>query len=368
MRKILSYILIMLAVSTAYGETVSQKQAQQYAQLFFNEVAGRVTAPPKLVYNGKRLTTNRLFTPFYVYNTSLGGFVIISAENKAFPILGFSLKDSFDPDGMGDAEKSLLGSYAMEIEKVRYDAEPVEGAIWAWQNYAEYVDGILKATYEATDPVLTPVQSLGMINMAVEKDDAVYADLYTPGQWREMIIEELDVKKSVPLAFPDNDELIPAVVYGRQGDFFRIELTQRNSWLMRLNATETIPSDMISVVVNPLLLDEEFLEEMPFEAHDSFISEVREQEERRHERSSVDRPVIGDQPIVTAGGGGHFEIIMPENAVMARIYNLSGAMVRRFTYDGTSRVFIDISEQPTGFYMVTIIGEDGTPYGLKLYR
>ena len=155
MKKTILTFLAAISIFSMKAETVSQKQAQQQAQLFFNEAAGRVTPPPKLVYNGRRLTTDRLFNPFYIYNNSLGGFVIISAENKAYPILGYSLKDKFDPDGIGETELALLKSYASEIELVRYDSQPVESAVKAWQDYAGYVDSIIKAKYEATDPKIS---------------------------------------------------------------------------------------------------------------------------------------------------------------------------------------------------------------------
>lgn len=366
--KLLIFIILVSACLFGKAETISQKQAQQLAHLFFNEAAGKVTAPPKLVYNGRRLTTGRLFNPFYVYNTSLGGFVIISAENKAYPILGFSLKDSFDPEKLGEAEKALLTSYAMEIEMVRYDTQPVEGAIKAWGDYGTYVHNILTSRYIATDPVISVEEAYKAIDNAMERDEAIYSDIYTPSQWREMITDEVNLKLSAPVAFFMNRDIYPGVVYGYQGDYFRIEMSQRNSWLMRLNATEVIPSNMVSVVFNPIQLPLEFDEEIPFADHDLFLAEVEDIETKRNEKSSIDIPMIEDEPFIKANGGGSFEIFLPENITMARVYNLAGALLRQSTYNDTQKAFIDLSSEPSGFYFVNIIGESGRPYGLKLYR
>lgn len=353
---------------SVFAETVSQKQAQQQAQLFFNEAAGRVTAPPKLVFNGRKLTTGRLFNPFYVYNSSTGGFVIISAENKAYPILGFSLKDTFDPDKLGNTEKELLRSYAREIEYIRYDSQEVDAAEHAWQNYGEYVRNILDARYEATDPVLNLEEVSFLTSDAMYSDDAVYSDLYTPEQWRDMILDELKIKESVPLTFVFNGQLFPAVVYGHQGDYFRLEMDRRNNWLMRLNATDVISSNMVSVVVNPLELDLDIFEEIPFEDHDRFMEEVETIETKRTMVSSIDMPMYDGIPKIKALGGGHFLIVMPENINLAMIYNLAGSMLRKYTFGNISTVNIDISAEPSGFYFLTLIGESGQPYGLKLYR
>lgn len=349
------------------AETVSQKQAQELARQFFNESAGRVVAPPKLIYNGRRLTTNRLFTPFYVYNNPVGGFVIISAENKAFPILGFSLKDNFDPELLGDTEKALLTSYAREIELIRYESDYVYEAEWAWINYPQYVKNILSASYIATDPLITVEEADELMELAIDDDSAVFSDIYTPDQWREMIVDELSEKKSVPIWIINGERVFPAVIYGRQGDFFRIEMSRLNSWRMRLNATEGISSNMVSSIIRPIPLLEEIKEENPFENYDLFAEEVIETENERRNRLHNDM-MISEMPRLTPLGGSHYEIILPENIKTIRVYDLSGAMVRRFYLHGTPVGFIDLSAETPGFYVVNVIDDTGQSYSFKIYR
>lgn len=369
MRKIILLSIFTLAFfCSSWSETVSQKETAQLAQLFFNEANGRVVAPPKLVYNGRKLTTSRLFTPFYVYNNMLGGFVIVSAENKAFPILGFSLKDSFDPNVLGEAELALLRSYAREIELIRYDSSPVFEAENSWINYPEYVAGILSASYMATDPKLTISEADKIVEGAEIKDDAVYSDLYTPLQWQEMIEDELKLKESVPLVLVEGDKSYPAVVYGRQGNYFRLEMSTRNNWLMRLNATEVISSNMISAVVNPLSLPLEVEEDLPFEDFDEFVLEVSELETNRTNRSWIDVIETDASPRIKPLGSGHYEVSLPEEAAMATVYNLGGAIVSRSTFGDSSVINIDISPEPRGFYFLTVLGSSGQPYGFKLVR
>ena len=125
---------------------------------------------------------------------------------------------------------------------------------------------------------------------------------------------------------------------------------------------------MISVVVNPLELQNELIEDRPFEDIDSFIAEAATLEEGRRSVASVNINSLIEKPLIKAKGGGHFDILLPENVVMARVYNLSGSMVRRYTYKNNDVASIDLSAEPSGFYFVTLIGETGTPYGFKLYR
>lgn len=147
----LKYIALILSIVFGFtlsdAETVTQKEASRIAEKFFNAAAGQIMAKPKLVFNGKRFTTNRLFTPFYVYNHPAGGSVIISAENKAMPILGYSLKSSFSPDHIDQNQNKLLSDYAHDIEHIRYDSRIPNEAIEAWRDIADCIDYTLNRFY-----------------------------------------------------------------------------------------------------------------------------------------------------------------------------------------------------------------------------
>lgn len=127
-----------------HAETIGQKEAKAMAQKFFNESRGYVTPPVTYVYNGKDLTTQRLFTPFYVFNSPAGGFVVVSAENKAFPILAYSLKENFDKARMTSMTKDILSDFSRDIEMIRYDSRVPTDAIEQWATYPEVVFDMLK--------------------------------------------------------------------------------------------------------------------------------------------------------------------------------------------------------------------------------
>lgn len=127
-----------------HAETIGQKEAKAMAQKFFNESRSYVTPPVAYVYNGKDLSSQRLFTPFYVFNSPSGGFVIVSAENKAFPILGYSLKENFDKDRMTPMTQEILSDFSRDIEMIRYDSRIPTDAIEQWATYPEVVFDMLK--------------------------------------------------------------------------------------------------------------------------------------------------------------------------------------------------------------------------------
>lgn len=356
-------------ISPVFAETVSQKDAKNYAQKFFDQAYHESTAPVKLVYNGKRLTTDRLFTPFYVYNQPRGGFVIISAENKTFPILAYSLKSDFNPDELTVSETAWLKGYARDIELIRYDSQVPEEAIKAWQNYPEYIDAMLSAHYEATDPSISLDDAFAGLNDLIYTEDSSrdgeFSALYTPSQWQEMLANEVDRSGSVAIGIVDErKDLHPAIAHGRKGDYFRLRFDRPNDWLMRLTAAEFLGDREVALLEMPRYVAPPEEEETPFEFHDTFLAELAEAERRIEENELR----LQNEPIVTTTGAGHFDILLPENARLAMIYNLNGSHIGRSTYSGQPMAHINIESEPAGFYVAIIYGESGRPYSFKLYR
>lgn len=370
LRAVLSALILLTACFCATAETVSQKQAMNMAQQFFNAANGQVMAPVKLVYNGRNLTTNRLFVPFYVYNLPGRGFVIISAENKTYPILGFCLKENFDPDRLGEKEKALLRSYALDIEKIRYDSRVPFNAIEAWRNYPEYVDNILKEPYRATDPSITDEESAERINQLIESGIAseTASDIYTPEQWTAMITDELENRKNIPFAIIENETVLPLVIYGHQGEFFRIKLDGRNNWLMRLLPSEILSGMQIADFSYPKPIPLPSQPDTTYKFYDDFAEEVHAQQAKEPEPVGIEAELAGGKPVMIGIGGGHYAIMIPENVERMVIYNLAGNIVNIRTFKSTNTAHADISIEPAGFYFAQLYGKSGKTYGVKLVR
>lgn len=360
-------LIVMSCGFTVRAETVSQKEAANIAHLFFNQAAGRMTAKPKLVWNGKRLTTDRLFSPFYVYNSPAGGFVMISAENKAFPILAYSLKSSFDPDAISDAEKAFFADYARDIEHIRYVSDVPEQAIEAWTDIPDYIVSVLDERYESTDPDLSVEQVSAEVEaMTVSSEaDRLASDMYTQSQWSGQINSDLESGRQVLLGIVSYRGVTPAVIHGRKGDYYRVRFDRANDWLLRLNPSEIFSGWQIAGLSRPIVMPE-VEEEAPFAFYEGFIAET-ERENIARERE-LQLALAPESPIIKSIGGGRFEIDFPEKVNLARIYNVSGAMIGQYTYRDTMTGHVDLGAEPSGFYVALFRGESGRPYGLKLYR
>ncbi|MDE6231149.1 MAG: Spi family protease inhibitor [Muribaculaceae bacterium] len=312
--KLLKKLLVMTAMPMALfadAENVSQKQAAGIAATFFNAAYGEHVAAPKLHWNGRQLTTNRLFAPFYVYNHPKGGFVIISADSKAFPVLGYGLKGRFDKDKLGADEKKLLTQYAREIELIRYDSRTPDRAIEAWQKMPQ----------------------------------AIYAFLNNP--------------YSTPEFEALTDE---------QQEFIEL-IDRRNGWIMIPSAVEFPvydPERFRDYVLEDVLGNEMEAEDVPFEFYNSFISELEEEE--RMKAAALEELINPTRPVVKYLGGAHYSISFPENVRMVRVYGMEGTWKLERYSEGTPLLSLDLSSLGSGFYAVMVLTEGGKVYGLKLSR
>ena len=117
MKKLLFVLLILPAISLA--APIDPNIAQQVAQNFINSADDSLSAqqpinqPRRLKRVAKQTTDN---PPYYIFNNEDGGFVIVSGDDCATPILGYSYEGSIDLDNMPIQLEGLLSAYAAEIQ------------------------------------------------------------------------------------------------------------------------------------------------------------------------------------------------------------------------------------------------------------
>lgn len=307
-RILISLFACVAVPAAAHAETVSRKEANSIAGTFFNAAYGEVTAPPQMVWNGRQLTTDRLFSPIYVYNSPKGGYVIISGENKAYPILAYSKVRKFDKDKISDDEKEVLKTYAREIELIRYDPRIPAKAMEAWRNIPEYISAVLASPYDSDEyralgeERKDMLESLARSGNQILMPSAVEFSLYDPDAYRELTLDDVTAA---------NDEI-------------------------------------------------------PFKFYEDFIREVSR--ENRERDIKLEEIVSPSRPVVKALGGGHFEISFPENIRMMRIYTIGGMQMMEKYYKETSLMNIDMSVLGSGYYIGLALADSGNVFGFKLYR
>ena len=115
-RLLLNFLVSMLLVGVAQAAPVSLSRATAIAETFLTNSAPvvpglkRVPARPRLA---------RVAAPqsaYYVFENEAGGFVIVSGDDVAYPILGYSNDRAADALYMPSNVKAWLEGYAADIQ------------------------------------------------------------------------------------------------------------------------------------------------------------------------------------------------------------------------------------------------------------
>lgn len=112
-------VLSLVCVSSAFAAPVGKAKAEAIAEQFVKSrqtnVDGRLRekAMPRL--SQAKLNTTHA-DAYYVFNVGANdGYVVVSGDDRAVPILGYADKGHFDSDRMPDNMKAWLASYEQEI-------------------------------------------------------------------------------------------------------------------------------------------------------------------------------------------------------------------------------------------------------------
>ena len=112
-------VIFLILPTMLLAAPVDPNLAQQVAQNFINSTVdsismSQVTNQPRRL---KRVTKQATDTPpYYIFNNEDGGFVIVSGDDCATPILGYSNEGSIDLNNMPIQLEELLSAYAAEIQ------------------------------------------------------------------------------------------------------------------------------------------------------------------------------------------------------------------------------------------------------------
>lgn len=123
MKKFLLTTLAAVALAaTAWGSPVSLDRAKATATTFFKKKIGRNATVKNVA-----ATTDA----YYVFNMSPQGWVIVSADDVAAPILGYNDTSSLNWFGLPAGMQDMLGSYSREISAIKQHPRRMVNHKWA---------------------------------------------------------------------------------------------------------------------------------------------------------------------------------------------------------------------------------------------
>ena len=112
-------LLMCLAVmSTAWAKSISESQAHGIAASFMASHAKSATSLKMAHMSELTGSAAGKEAAYYVFNSTQGGFVIVSGDDRAPAVLGYSDHGAFDITDMSPAMNELLDSYNAQIEEL----------------------------------------------------------------------------------------------------------------------------------------------------------------------------------------------------------------------------------------------------------
>lgn len=129
MRKLLITLIIALIAQTAFGEKVQRDRAMQVAQNFWKQETG---STPQLTDLSATVGLREL----YLFDVDGGkGYIVVSADDIAKPILAYSSESGFPTSNIAPAVMEMLRSYEEEIAFGRSFGEgPAAEVTKEWQD------------------------------------------------------------------------------------------------------------------------------------------------------------------------------------------------------------------------------------------
>lgn len=130
MKKSLFLVVILLAFNSLFANPVDISRAKELGQKFVDANFDQKSSSLELVYT---VNTESGEPCFYVFSVSNHGFVIVSADDCAHPILGYSEESVFETDNIAPGLGYMMGIYQEAIsfgKETKATATPEIAAEW----------------------------------------------------------------------------------------------------------------------------------------------------------------------------------------------------------------------------------------------
>lgn len=158
MKRSYLFSVILLCTVSAFAGPVTMEKAAEKASAFFRTRGMGDQNTISLAYQCRQVATTGMAVPakdayYYVFNNNNEGFVVVSGDDCADDVLGYSESGSFDADNIPENLRGLLDYYSAEIEWARSNKEMPS------QDNSSAPAYIASATEPAIAPLLTSMWS-----------------------------------------------------------------------------------------------------------------------------------------------------------------------------------------------------------------
>ena len=141
-----------LCIGIADAAPIDVNMAKSYGEKYVQNTLGQKSATLSLAYTQ---VSEAGVDALYVFSHD-HGYVVVAADDRAYPILGYSEDEAFDVENIPDGLRYYLGYYARQIQYAIDNDLPMDADV-AEQWYLLGKEGIISRTRmdKAVSPLLT---------------------------------------------------------------------------------------------------------------------------------------------------------------------------------------------------------------------
>ncbi|MFZ1379656.1 MAG: Spi family protease inhibitor, partial [Saprospiraceae bacterium] len=135
-RKLLFIFILSFIMFELIGNNIDQRTATIVAQNYFNFISNGQVANLNLSFTKKLDDGSPLYFAFNNLNNQ--GFIIISGDNAAIPILAYALNGNFNAENLHSSIESWLQTYVLELEYIKKNnIAPSQAVSKMWDDYIQ---------------------------------------------------------------------------------------------------------------------------------------------------------------------------------------------------------------------------------------
>lgn len=166
MKKILLYLFLVLT-SIAYAKNIDPETAKNAAVSFLNQLDNNGFKSAKLyTLNQLYIETDHINNslksavfeepPYYLYDINNGqGFILMSGNDLALPVLGYSLQNRIQTEAIPDAFKEMLDQFRYEVEYAKSNSVNFISNQEKWSQLLNGNEVNKEGSYAPIPPLLT---------------------------------------------------------------------------------------------------------------------------------------------------------------------------------------------------------------------
>ncbi|HNY59350.1 MAG TPA: C10 family peptidase [Bacteroidales bacterium] len=151
-------MMFFFGISILFAENVTVQDAERVATRFYNEkyVVNFPGEEANFYVVNNHIIDNNGLPAVYIFNFNNGGYAVVPADDRLYPVLAFSFNGAFDPENTPSNWWYVLNDYGAQVTHVRKNnVEATDRAAAAWINLRNEATGNLSFLTNIRDiPVL----------------------------------------------------------------------------------------------------------------------------------------------------------------------------------------------------------------------